>query len=101
METDLLQPPENCQICQAPLRHLTGVSKKTGKPYDFWSCSAYPKCNFTWRAPSKEQLRHKEVIEALKIVNDNIKKLVVEFRTFAKIFGSVDEDRRQKPTQSE
>ncbi|SDE08851.1 DNA topoisomerase [Paraburkholderia lycopersici] len=30
--------------CGAGLVHRTGTSKKTRKPYDLWSCSAYPKC---------------------------------------------------------
>ncbi|MCA0248267.1 MAG: type IA DNA topoisomerase [Proteobacteria bacterium] len=28
-----------CARCGAPLRRLTGVSKKSKKPYDFWKCS--------------------------------------------------------------
>jgi DNA topoisomerase I len=28
-----------CMRCGAPLRRLVGISKKSGKPYDFWKCS--------------------------------------------------------------
>lgn len=34
--------PENtpkCEIHGTPMKHLEGVSKKTGKPYSFWSCT--------------------------------------------------------------
>lgn len=33
-----------CAKCGKPLYHKTGTSKKTGNPYDFYSCSGYPKC---------------------------------------------------------
>ena len=41
-----------CKMCGAPLRHLKGISKKTNKPYDFFSCSGTPKCDQTY--PSKD-----------------------------------------------
>jgi DNA topoisomerase-1 len=28
-----------CTRCGAPLRRLVGISKKSGKPFDFWKCS--------------------------------------------------------------
>lgn len=33
-----------CLDCGKPLIHRTGISKKAGKPYDFWACSGFPKC---------------------------------------------------------
>jgi ribosomal protein L37AE/L43A len=43
-------PPIQCPICQSGIRHVpSGISKKTGKPYnEFWSCRNMD-CNFTWR----------------------------------------------------
>ncbi|HDY66237.1 MAG TPA: hypothetical protein ENH85_00445 [Candidatus Scalindua sp.] len=74
-----------CEKCGSPLVERKGTSKD-GKPYHFWGCSAYPKCDFTWR-PAKEE-RNGNVIEeivgkvveeklagikdSLKIMNDNI-----------------------------
>ena len=85
-------PPTNCEVCQAPLKHLTGVSKKNGKPYDFYSCSAYPNCNYTWRPPSKESLRHEEVMKALRELWLKIDKMEKEFSAFTLIF-SKDKDK--------
>jgi len=31
-------PAPMCDIHGTPMKHLEGVSKKTGKPYSFWSC---------------------------------------------------------------
>lgn len=33
-----------CTKCGKPLYHKTGTSAKTGNPYDFYSCSGWPKC---------------------------------------------------------
>ena len=33
-----------CQACGSKLIHKTGKSKKTKKPYSFFSCSGFPKC---------------------------------------------------------
>ena len=59
-------PPIQCPNCQSPIRELSGTSKKTGKPYHFWSCSAYPNCQYTWRPESQAEKNHKEIIEALR-----------------------------------
>lgn len=32
-----------CPQCGAPMRHFTGTSKKTGKPYAMWKCGG---CSF-------------------------------------------------------
>lgn len=34
----------NCKKCGKPLIWKTGTSKKTNKPYSFFSCSGFPKC---------------------------------------------------------
>lgn len=33
-----------CKVCNSGLIRRTGKSKKTKKPYAFWSCSNYPNC---------------------------------------------------------
>lgn len=36
-----------CEKCGGEMVMKQGVSKKTGKPYSFWGCSNYPKCDGT------------------------------------------------------
>ena len=81
--------PTNCEVCGAPVKFIpSGISRKTGKRYsEFWSCSA--RCGWTWRPPKElkpisknntaELLLMKEVQElkeGLKIINENIKKII-------------------------
>lgn len=71
-----IQIPTKCPNCQAPLRHIpSGISRKTGKPYqEFWACQN-PDCQFTWRKsrPQNQTTQRLANIEAsLKIMNDNI-----------------------------
>lgn len=48
-----------CQECQSPLRLQTGVSKKTGKPYKFYSCTGFPKCKTTyWEKDGKPDFKN-------------------------------------------
>lgn len=37
-------PGRACPLCGKPLRRCSGTSKKTGQPYDFFSCTGYPDC---------------------------------------------------------
>jgi ssDNA-binding Zn-finger/Zn-ribbon topoisomerase 1 len=84
--------PENCETCHAPLIHRQGT-KDNGEAYDFWGCSNYPDCRFTWSATSKKRFSDKpktiqqpmrvdvyeiyqkldKIDKSLKILNDNIK----------------------------
>lgn len=34
-----------CKSCGKPLKHLKGISKKNGRPYDIFVCSGKPDCN--------------------------------------------------------
>lgn len=66
------QQPQNCPICQSPMKEKAGISKKTGKPYNFWGCSNYPTCNYIWRPPTdlksaKEIIRETKVIPVLRL----------------------------------
>jgi len=64
-------PPITCPKCGKGIRHIpAGISKKTGKPYnEFWACSG---CDFTWKVQASKQ---DNVLNALMIINDNIKSL--------------------------
>lgn len=39
--------PGICPKCDAPLVEKQGISSKNGKPYHFFSCSAWPICDFS------------------------------------------------------
>ena len=39
--------PGVCEKCGAPLIEKQGISNKNGKPYHFFSCSAWPICDYT------------------------------------------------------
>ena len=39
--------PGICQKCGAPLIEKQGISSNIGKPYHFFSCSAWPICDFS------------------------------------------------------
>lgn len=68
-----------CPIHNVELIERRGISNKTNRPYHFWSCSQKDEngnwCKYTEREPSGAEQRHKELKEALKIINDNIKKI--------------------------
>lgn len=44
-----------CERCGAVLVRKTGFSKYRRKPYDFYGCSQYPKCDFTMTKAQFEQ----------------------------------------------
>jgi len=62
-------PPTKCPKCGMPL------SQKSGKYGKFLGCTAYPDCRYIWRPESATEKRHKEVMNAIRIINDNIKSL--------------------------
>lgn len=39
--------PGTCPKCGAPLIEKQGISSKNGRPYHFFSCSQWPKCDFS------------------------------------------------------
>lgn len=39
--------PGVCEKCGAPLIEKQGISSKNGRPYHFYSCSAWPICDFS------------------------------------------------------
>jgi len=39
--------PGLCPKCSSPLVEKQGISSKNGRPYHFFSCSAWPICDFT------------------------------------------------------
>ncbi len=41
---------KTCPQCGKPLARRSGTSKKTGKPYDFLSCTGYPECTYSENA---------------------------------------------------
>lgn len=41
-----MQNAEVCPKCGSNLKVVSGISSKTGKPYKFTGCSAYPTCNY-------------------------------------------------------
>ena len=52
-----------CPHHKVKLVHRQGVSKKTGKPYDFWACPEMEDgkyCGYTWN-PKKDSINKREV----------------------------------------
>lgn len=68
------KPPKKCPLCGWAIMEFKGVSARTRRPYHFWGCSN-PQCRWVWRKPSKAELRHKEVMKALRIIYKKISAL--------------------------
>lgn len=81
----------NCENCSNEMRELKGISKKNGRPYHFFKCEACGKIENIKEGLVKmvtiEDTKHQEIIAAIKIVNENLKVLIKDFRDFAIIFG--------------
>jgi ssDNA-binding Zn-finger/Zn-ribbon topoisomerase 1 len=74
------EPPKICPKCGSKIGEFKGISGKTGKPYHFWKCMNVD-CDYVWRPPSKSDLRHEEIMNALRILykeQKEIKKLIEE-----------------------
>lgn len=52
--------PGICQKCGAPLLEKQGLSSKNGKPYHFFSCSAWPICSYSEPFLPKEEKKRLE-----------------------------------------
>jgi transposase-like protein len=75
-----INPPTICPKCKSKVDEYKGVSKKTGKRYHFWKC-VNPQCGWTWNPPTKSELRHQEIMNALRILykeQREIRKLIEE-----------------------
>ena len=79
METNA---PSVCPKCESEIKHIpAGVSKtkvdKFGSPAkynEFWACEA--KCGYSWpekRGVSAPKYDQDKLLEAIKIVNENVK----------------------------
>lgn len=42
-------PPAHCPMCGADVKQKSGISKKTGKPYSFIGCGAFPECRWVFK----------------------------------------------------
>jgi predicted RNA-binding Zn-ribbon protein involved in translation (DUF1610 family) len=49
LNTQTVEYPAHCPECGADVKNKSGVSKKTGKPYSFVGCSAYPECRWIFK----------------------------------------------------
>jgi hypothetical protein len=68
------KPPTICPICKSPVNELKGISRKTGRSYHFWACQNR-NCEFRWNPPSQTELRHQEIMRALRIIYAQLKKM--------------------------
>lgn len=75
-------PPQNCPMCQSFIKEKSGISKKTGKPYRFYGCSNYPKCDYVWHPEpeSKEETKETKVIPILELCDKDLEKILTPFR---------------------
>lgn len=65
-------PPTICPECQSPIVEKKGISRKTGKPYQFFGCANYPNCDYVWHPepelkPAQEIIRETKVIPILRL----------------------------------
>lgn len=81
------KPPDKCPLCGSDVMEFKGVSLKTGRPYHFWGCSN-PDCRWVWRKPSQAEIRHKEIMNALRV-------LYKEMRSLKEMFQKYEQNRKE------
>ena len=74
-EPQKIMPPSSCPVCHNPMKNVKGISKKTNRPYDFWSCSGYPNCDYTWRQPTRQDIQHEETLEAMRKIYEKLNEM--------------------------
>lgn len=81
-----------CPNCQIELVEKKGVSKKTGKPYHFYSCPNYPVCDYSKRADEWKGVPsgNEEVMNGLRKIYAKLEELHTDFKAFAEIFVKKD-----------
>ena len=83
--------PTNCPECSNLIVEKSGVSKKTNKPYHFWGCSAYPKCEYVYQEEKPETPKtsggfqkavggNEEIMNALREIYKEIDDSVIRFK---------------------
>ena len=64
-EKEQIKSKDVCPECGSPLIEKSGISSKTGKPYNFVGCSAFPQCNYIKNSyPNSRNRKTKEKIPA-------------------------------------
>ncbi len=78
-----------CPNCQVELVEKKGVSKKTGKPYHFFSCPNYPACDYTKQADEWKKVPppNDEVMDALRKIYAKLEEMHTDFKAFTEIFS--------------
>jgi len=59
------KPPETCPKCGKKLEYFA-IPTKEGRVWKFWGCPDRKNCGYIWRPPTKQELRHQELMNALK-----------------------------------
>jgi len=73
-------PPTTCPICKSPIKEKSGVSQKTGKPYRFYGCSSYPKCDYIWRPEPEPAKEIPRVIPSMELSKEDKETLLKPYR---------------------
>jgi len=68
------KPPATCPLCGKKVDYFA-IPLKDGKVWKFYGCTDRVNCRWVWKPPSKAELRHQEVMKALRTIYAKIQEL--------------------------